>query len=45
METVRRRIPLRESQDIITTKVLFYGAERKHISYVVRVAQHKQGFI
>ena len=45
METICRRIPFREIQDIITTKVIFGGAERKHIPYVVRVIRHKQAFI
>ena len=45
METVCRRIPLREIQDIITTKVIFGGAERNHIPYVVRVVRRKQAFL
>ena len=45
MEAICHHIPLWEIQDIITTKVMFGGAERKHIPYVVRLVQHKQALI
>lgn len=45
MKTICRRISLRETQDIITMKVIFGGTESKHTPYVVHAVRHKQSFI